>query len=161
MLTKDHLQLRKEDSHPISQISVIFWTGALLRSTAARRRDATSRTPHSQKHTPASISTKLELLPRSPPPRELSPRTTSTSPGSAQWNMHSPYTYWYNITPSIRYSCIAASGTPSPLSTQLVYPHERPMDPTICPGLPSGVYSPPLPTYAATNIARLKWITSQ
>ena len=117
---KAHLHPRGEDFQQAKTISAIFWTRALLRSTAARRRDATSYTPHSQNHSQADTSTSPEIPHNSQPPRAAVPKTTSAPPADTKHIMHSPYTCWYNFAPNSEYPYATTGLTPGPLLVQLV-----------------------------------------
>lgn len=82
----------------VRTISAIIWTGALLRSTGARRRNATRCTPHSK-----VTDTSTRTLHNSQPPRTSSPRTTNASTANTKYVMHSPCSCWYNLAPYSKY----------------------------------------------------------
>ena len=152
---KVHLQPRGKDSQRTKMISAIFWTGALLRSTAARRRNATSRTPHSQNRSPTGTSTSPEIPHSSQPPRAVLPRTTSAPPTATRHIIHSPYTCWYNPAPNSEYPYTTTGRMPGPLLEQLVYSHKQPVDPTVYPGIPIGIYSSALPVQTTATTANV------
>ena len=143
---------RRRFSSDKSDLRHFLDRGASARYGSKKEKRHQPYTP-SQNRSPTGTSTSPDQSPNNQPPRGAPPRATSTPSASFQWTRHSSYMYWYNSVPSAKYPYIAAGRTPSLLLAQLVSPHERSMDPTVCPGLSFGAHPPTHPADTATRAA--------